>query len=176
LVVDMVVLATSVDARHDAKQLAQKLSITTNAHKFFNEAHPKLRPVDTHTAGIFLAGVCQGPKDIPETVAQASAAAMKVATLLNKKNLMSNPTVAEVNLKLCSGDMSCMAVCPYGAISEKIIEERKGREMVKRKIAEVNTALCQGCGACTVACRPGAINLKGFTNEQILAEVDAICL
>lgn len=176
LVVDMVVLATSVDARHDAKDLAQKLSITTNAHKFFNEAHPKLRPVDTQTAGIFLAGVCQGPKDIPETVAQASAAAVKVAVLLNKKSLMSNPTVAEVDRKLCSGDMSCMAVCPYGAISEKVIEERRGREMVKRKIAEVNTALCQGCGACTVACRPGAINLKGFTNDQILAEVDAICL
>ena len=176
LVVDMVVLATSVDARHDAKDLAQKLSITTNAHKFFNEAHPKLRPVDTQTAGIFLAGVCQGPKDIPETVAQASAAAVKVAALLNKPNLMSNPSVAEVNQKLCSGDMSCMAVCPYGAISEKVIEERKGREMVKRKIADVNTALCQGCGACTVACRPGAINLKGFTNDQILAEVDAICL
>jgi heterodisulfide reductase subunit A len=176
LVVDMVVLATSVDARHDARELAQKLSITTNAHKFFNEAHPKLRPVDTQTAGVFLAGVCQGPKDIPETVAQASAAAVKVTALLSKKSLMSNPTVAEVNLSLCNGDMSCMAVCPYGAITEGMVEERRGRETVKRKIAEVNTALCQGCGACTVACRPGAINLKGFTNEQILAEVDAICL
>lgn len=176
LVVDMVVLATSVDARHDAKDLAQKLSITTNAHKFFNEAHPKLRPVDTQTAGIYLAGVCQGPKDIPETVAQASAAAVKVASLLNKPNLMSNPTVAEVDVKLCSGDMSCMMVCPYGAISEKVHEERRGREIVRRKVATVNTALCQGCGACTVACRPGAINLKGFTNDQILAEVDAICL
>ena len=176
LVVDMVVLATSVDARHDAKSLGQKLSITTNAHSFFNEAHPKLRPVETQTAGIFLAGMCQGPKDIPETVAQASATAVKVASLFNKESLMSNPTVAEVNLKLCNGDMSCMAVCPYGAITEGIAEERRGREIVKRKVAEVNTALCQGCGACTVACRPGAINLKGFTNEQILAEVDAICL
>lgn len=176
LVVDMVVLATSVDARHDAKELAQKLSITTNAHKFFNEAHPKLRPVDTQTAGIFLAGVCQGPKDIPETVAQASAAAVKVASLLNKPNLMSNPSVSDVDVKLCSGCLSCVAVCPYGAITEKVIEERRGREMVPRKVAAVNTALCQGCGACTVACRPGAINLKGFTNDQILAEVDAICL
>jgi heterodisulfide reductase subunit A2 len=176
LVVDMVVLATSVDARSDAKDLAQRLAITTNAHNFFNEAHPKLRPVETHTAGIFLAGACQGPKDIPETVAQASAAACKVAMLLNKESLLSNPTVAEVDNKLCSGDMSCMAVCPYGAITEKMIEERHGREIKKRRIADVNTALCQGCGACTVACRPGAINLKGFTNEQILAEVDAICL
>ncbi|MBS4022736.1 MAG: CoB--CoM heterodisulfide reductase iron-sulfur subunit A family protein [Dethiobacter sp.] len=176
LVVDMVVLATSVDARSDAKELAQKLSITTNAHNFFNEAHPKLRPVETHTAGIFLAGACQGPKDIPETVAQASAAAAKVTVLLNKKSLLSNPSVAEVNLKLCSGDMSCMVVCPYGAITEKMIEERRGRDMIKRRVADVNSALCQGCGACTVACRPGAINLKGFTNEQILAEVDAICL
>lgn len=176
LVVDMVVLATSVDARSDAKDLAQKLAITTNAHKFFNEAHPKLRPVETHTAGIFLAGMCQGPKDIPETVAQASAAAVKVASLLSKASLMSNPTVSDIDAKLCSGCLSCVEVCPYGAITEKVIEERRGREIVKRKIADVNTALCQGCGACTVACRPGAINLKGFTNEQILAEVDAICL
>jgi heterodisulfide reductase subunit A len=176
LVVDMVVLATSVDARSDAKELAQKLSITTNAYNFFNEAHPKLRPVETHTAGVFLAGVCQGPKDIPDSVAQASAAAVKVASLLNKKSLLSNPTVAHVDLKLCSGDMSCMAVCPYGAISEGFTEERHGREVIKRRVAEVNIALCQGCGACTVSCRPGAINLKGFTNEQILAEVDAICL
>ncbi len=84
--------------------------------------------------------------------------------------------MAEVDLKLCSGDMSCMAVCPYGAISEQVFEERRGREMLSRKIAQVNAVLCQGCGACTVACRPGAINLKGFTNKQILAEVDAICL
>ena len=176
LVVDMVVLATSVDARADAKDLAQKISITTNAYNFFNEAHPKLRPVETHTAGVYLAGVCQGPKDIPETVAQASAAAVKVASLLNRKSLLSNPTVAEVDVKLCSGDMSCLAVCPYGAVAEKFIEERYGREIRKRRVAEVNTSLCQGCGACTVACRPGAINLRGFTNEQILAEVDAICL
>lgn len=176
LVVDMVVLATSVDARFDAKGLANKLSIATNADRFFTEAHPKLRPVDTQTAGIFLAGMCQGPKDIPETVAQASAAAVKVAAIFSKQSLLSNPIVAEVDLKLCSGDMSCLAVCPYGAISEKVIEERRGREMVARKVAEVNIALCQGCGACTVACRPGAINLKGFTNKQILAEVDAICL
>ncbi|MBS3897945.1 MAG: CoB--CoM heterodisulfide reductase iron-sulfur subunit A family protein [Dethiobacter sp.] len=176
LLVDMVVLAVSVDARADAKELAKKLAVTVNEHKFFTEAHPKLRPVDTQTAGIFLAGVCQGPKDIPETVAQASAAAVKVAAIFSKQSLLSNPTVAEVEQKLCSGDMSCMAVCPYGAISEQVVEERRGREMVTRKIARVNVALCQGCGACTVACRPGAINLKGFTNQQILAEVDAICL
>lgn len=176
LVVDMVVLANSVDARAGAKELAQKLSITTNAHNFFNEAHPKLRPVETHTAGIFLAGVCQGPKDIPETVSQASAAAVKVAALLSKESLLSTPTVAEVDVKLCTGDMSCIVVCPYGAISEKILEERRGREIVSRKVAEVNTVLCQGCGACTVTCRPGAINLRGFTNEQILAEVEVICL
>jgi heterodisulfide reductase subunit A len=173
---DMVVLASSIDARAGAKELAQKLSIGTNAYNFLNEAHPKLRPVETHTAGIFLAGACQGPKDIPETVAQASAAAVKVAALLGKDSLLSTPTVAEVNEKLCTGDMSCLVVCPYGAISEKMLEERRGRETVRRKVAEVNMALCQGCGACTVACRPGAINLKGFTNEQIMAEVEAICL
>jgi len=99
-----------------------------------------------------------------------------VAALLSKESLLSTPTVAEVDVKLCTGDMSCMVVCPYGAISEKILEERRGREIVSRKVAEVNTVLCQGCGACTVTCRPGAINLRGFTNEQILAEVEVICL
>ncbi|MBS4008375.1 MAG: CoB--CoM heterodisulfide reductase iron-sulfur subunit A family protein [Clostridium sp.] len=174
--VDMVVLAASVDARADAKELAKKLAITVNEHKFFTEAHPKLRPVDTQTAGIFLAGMCQGPKDIPETVAQASAAAVKVAAIFSKQSLLSNPIVAEIDQRLCSGDMSCMTVCPFNAISEQVVEERRGRETVSRKIAKVNAALCQGCGSCTVACRPGAINLKGFTDQQILAEVDAICL
>ncbi len=176
LEVDMVVLAVSVSARKDATEVGRLLGISTNAHNFFNEAHPKLKPVETHSAGIYLAGACQGPKDIPEAVAQASAAACKAVALMNKDSLMGNPAIANCSEALCSGCLECTRVCPYDAIKEKTIEERRGRETVSRQVVEVNTALCQGCGACSVACRPGAMNLKGFTNEQILAEVDAVCL
>ena len=176
LEVDMVVLAVAVTARADAAEVGRMLGINANAHQFFNEAHPKLRPVETHSAGIYLAGMCQGPKDIPEAVAQASAAAVKVVSLLNKDSLVGNPTVANVDESMCSGCLECTKVCPYDAIKEKALTERRGRETVTRTVAEVNEGLCQGCGACSVACRPGANNLKGFTNEQILAEVDAVCL
>lgn len=176
LEVDMVVLAVAVTARKDASEVGRLLGITSNTYDFFNEAHPKLRPVETHSAGIYLAGMCQGPKDIPEAVAQASAAAVKAVSLLNKESLIGNPSVANIDQSMCSGCLECTKVCPYDAIKETVIQERRGREMVSRTVAEVNTSLCQGCGACTVACRPGANNLKGFTNEQILAEVDAVCL
>jgi heterodisulfide reductase subunit A len=173
---DMVVLAAAVTARKDATALGRMLGITTDEYEFFNEAHPKLRPVETHSAGIYLAGACQAPKDIPDVVAQASGAASKVIALLSKKSLLSDPMISKVDEKRCSGCLNCEAICPYGAISAKKIEERVGREIVERLVAEVNTALCQGCGSCSVACRPGAINLKGFSNEQLLSEVDAICL
>jgi heterodisulfide reductase subunit A len=173
---DMVVLAAAIKAKSDAPQLARLLGISTDTHSFFTEAHPKLRPVEAHTAGIFLAGACQGPKDIPETVSQASGAAAKAIILLSKDNLLSNPCVSEVNESLCTGCLSCIKVCPYGAVAEKTIEEKIHGKALKRRVAEVNEALCQGCGSCTVSCRPGAVNLKGFTNEQIMAEVDAICL
>jgi heterodisulfide reductase subunit A len=175
---DMVVLAAAVKARSDAPQLARLLGISTDAHAFFTEAHPKLRPVEAHTAGIFLAGACQGPKDIPETVSQAGAAAAKVIVLLGRDNLWSDPCVAEVDKSLCSGCLSCIEVCPSGAITEKRIEERvHGKTLPRpRRVAEINAALCLGCGSCTVACRSGAVNLKGFTNEQLMAEVDALCL
>ena len=176
LEVDMVVLAVSISARKDAAELGRLLSISSNAHNFFNEAHPKLRPVETHAAGIYLAGMCQGPKDIPEVVAQAGAAAAKAVILLNKESLVGDPVIAAVEEALCSGCLECSRVCPYDAITEKVLTERLGGKMISHQTVEVNSALCQGCGACTVTCRPGAINLKGFTNEQILAEVDAICL
>ncbi len=173
---DMVVLATAIKAKSDAPQLARLLGISTDTHAFFMEAHPKLRPVEAHTAGIFLAGACQGPKDIPETVSQASGAAAKAIVLLSKENLLSDPCVSEVNESLCTGCLACIKVCPYSAITEKTIEEKIHGKALQRRVAEVNVALCQGCGSCTVSCRPGAVNLKGFTNEQIMAEVDAICL
>jgi len=173
---DLVVLATAMIAREDAGELARKLGISYDQHDFFSEAHPKLRPVETHTAGIFLAGACQGPKDIPDSVAQASAAAAKVCGLLSREEMPTEPIVSAVTEAICSGCGQCIPICPYKAIEFKTITERVHGKSIERRVASVNTGLCQGCGACTVACRSGALNLKGFTNEQILAEVDAVCL
>lgn len=172
---DMVVLAAATQAKDDAEELGRKLSISTDTNNFFTEAHPKLRPVETHSAGIYLSGACQGPKDIPETVAQASAAAAKAIILLSKSKLVNNPCVSGVNEAICSGCLECTKMCPYEAISAKTLEIKDHGKVIPKVVAEVNEALCQGCGGCTVTCRPGAIDLKGFSNRQILAEVDAIC-
>lgn len=172
---DMVVLASAMVAREDAGDLARTVGFSYDQHNFFTEAHPKLRPVETHTAGVFLAGACQGPKDIPDAVSQASAAAVKVCGLLSKDVMPTEPIVSAVNEAICSGCGLCIPICPYKAIELKSISERAHGRVISRDVAAVNTGLCQGCGACTVACRSSALNLKGFTNEQILAEVDALC-
>ena len=169
---DLVVLATAIEPDESAKQVASMLTASIDTNNFLTEAHPKLRPVESPTAGIFLSGVCQGPKDIPETVAQASAAAVKVVGLLSKDQLTCNPCVARSDEMLCNGCSQCEKVCPYGAISYMDKEVRRGDV---RRVAFVNEAVCQGCGACTVTCPSGAMDLKGFTNRQIMAEVDAIC-
>lgn len=176
IIADMVVLAAASVARRSAAELGRLLGINSDSYQFYNEAHPKLKPVETHTAGIFIAGACQAPKDIPETVAQASAAAVKAVGLLAKEKLQGEACTARVDQTACSGCLYCEAVCPYGAVGPVEVEERRHGETVIRTVAEVNPVLCQGCGSCTVACRSGVINLQGFTNEQILAEVDAICL
>jgi len=173
---DMVVLATAVVPRKDSKDLARLLKLGTDAYGFFNEAHPKLRPVESLTRGVFLAGCAQAPRDIPETVAQAGGAAAKVITMLSAEHLTSDPTVARVNQAICSGCLWCANVCPYEAITPVSVEERVGPNRRVRQVASVNVGLCQGCGACTVACRDGAMNLDGFTTEQILAEVESLCL
>ncbi len=173
---DIVVLATAIEPDNTAKDLATMLTASIDTNNFYTEAHPKLRPVESPTAGVFLSGVCQGPKDIPETVAQAGAAAGKVIGLLCKDKLVCNPCVANSNEKLCNGCSACEKVCPYGAIEyvTKEIINFEGKRETKR-VASVNEAVCFGCGACTVACPSGAMDLKGFTNNQIMAEVDAIC-
>ena len=173
---DMVVLAAAIEPDKTARPLATMLTASMDTNDFFTEAHPKLRPVESPTAGIFLSGVCQGPKDIPETVAQASAAAAKVIGLLAKPALKSNPCTAHSDENLCNGCSSCERVCPYGAISYVDKEFRMPDRTTKvRRVASVNPAVCQGCGACTVACPSGAMDLSGFSNKQIMAEVDAIC-
>ncbi len=173
---DLVVLAAAIEPDKSARSVATMLTASMDTNDFFTEAHPKLRPVESPTAGIFLSGVCQGPKDIPETVSQASACAAKVIGLLCKDKLKSNPCVAHSDELMCNGCSSCEKVCPYGAISYSD-KEFKGpnRTTLIRRVASVNEAVCQGCGACTVACPSGAMDLKGFTNSQIMAEVDAIC-
>ncbi len=173
---DLVVLAAAIEPDKSARSLATMLTASMDTNDFFTEAHPKLRPVESPTAGIFLSGVCQGPKDIPETVSQASAAAAKVIGLLAKDKLTCNPCVAQANELMCNGCSSCEKVCPYGAITYSDKEFRMpDRTTAIRRVASVNEAVCQGCGACTVACPSGAMDLKGFSNSQIMAEVDAIC-
>ncbi len=173
---DMVVLAAAIEPDESARPLATMLTASMDTNDFFTEAHPKLRPVESPTAGIFLSGACQGPKDIPETVAQAGAAASKVIGLLCKDHLTCNPCTAQPNELMCNGCSSCEKVCPYGAITY-VDKEFRGpnRTTLIRRVAQVNPAVCQGCGACTVACPSGAMDLKGFSNQQIMAEVDAIC-
>ena len=172
---DMVVLAAAIEPDPSVRKLATMLTASIDTNNFLTEAHPKLRPVESPTAGIFLSGVCQGPKDIPETVSQAGAAAAKVIGLLAKDKLVTNPCTAKPDERYCNGCRSCEKVCPYGAISyeTKLIVDHGVKE--ERIVACVNSALCQGCGACTVACPSGAMDLQGFSNRQLIAEVDAIC-
>ena len=173
---DMVVLAAAIEPDKSARPLATMLTASMDTNDFFTEAHPKLRPVESPTAGVYLSGACQGPKDIPETVAQAGAAASKVIGLLCKDALKNNPCIAHSDEMMCNGCSSCEKVCPYGAITYADKEFRMpDRTTAVRRVAQVNPAVCQGCGACTVACPSGAMNLYGFANEQIMAEVDAIC-
>ena len=172
---DMVVLAAAIEPDPSVRQIATMLTASIDTNNFLTEAHAKLRPVESPTAGVFLSGVCQGPKDIPETVAQAGAAAVKAIGLLAKDKLLTNPCTAKSDELLCNGCSQCANVCPYGAITyeEKEINDHGIRRT--SRVAVVNNALCQGCGACTVTCPSGAMDLQGFSNRQILAEVDAIC-
>lgn len=173
---DLVVLAAAIEPDKSARPLATMLTASMDTNDFFTEAHPKLRPVESPTAGVFLSGTCQGPKDIPETVSQAGAAASKVIGLLSKDKLTGNPCVAHSDENMCNGCSTCGNVCPYGAITYEDKEFRMPDRTTKmRRIAVVNEAVCQGCGCCTVTCMSGAMDLKGFMNKQIMAEVDAIC-
>ena len=173
---DLVVLAAAIEPDKSARPLATMLTASMDTNDFFTEAHPKLRPVESPTAGVFLSGACQGPKDIPETVSQASAAAAKVIGLLCKNKLTCNPCVAGSDEQMCNGCSACEKVCPYGAITYIDQDFRMpDRTTLVRRVASVNPAVCQGCGACTVTCPSGAMDLQGFSNRQIIAEVDAIC-
>jgi heterodisulfide reductase subunit A len=169
---DLVVLATAATAQPGAEQLAQRLNIGYDQYKFFSEAHPKLRPVETNTAGVYLSGTCQSPKDIPDSVAQASAAASKVQGLFSSKELERDPTIAHVNEATCAGCWYCVDVCPYGAIQKKEIKDRQGKLI--KMVASVNEGVCQGCGLCGATCRSKSVELDGFKDEQVYAEIVAL--
>jgi heterodisulfide reductase subunit A len=161
---DLVVLATAMVPSSGTTELAQKLRAATDADGFFSEAHPKLRPVESLTAGVYLAGAAQGPKDIPESVSQASGAAAKVLSLFSREEMTQEPTVAFVVEEQCSACGACVEVCPYDARAIHAV----------RNVATVNAALCQNCGACVVACPNKASQIFNWRPEQILAMLDAV--
>jgi heterodisulfide reductase subunit A len=168
---DLVVLATAMEPT-DHGAISGLLRIAADEHGFLKEAHPKLRPVETLTAGIFLAGAAQAPKDIPDTVSQASAAASKGMELLSHEFLERDPTTATVNQAACAGCFECLQVCPYGAIERQEVRDRDGN--LVRTVAWSNPAMCEGCGLCAVTCRGGFIDVAGYSDEQVFAQLGAL--
>lgn len=162
--VDMVVLAVGMEARKDARQVATKFGLGCDYDGWFTERHAKLDPVVTMTEGVLIAGACQGPKAIPESVAQGSAAAARVASLIGQRRVKMEPVRARIDAAACSGCRICNDLCPYHAIA--FHEDRK--------ISEVITALCQGCGACVAACPSAAISGAHFTREQVMSQIEGI--
>ncbi len=161
---DMVVLACAIVPQHGTEEFMRKLRVGIGENGFLAEAHVKLKPVETSTAGIFVAGAIQAPKDIPDTVAQAGCAASKVLNLFSKDTLTSEPIVAWVDEELCSGCGLCIGACAYDA--------RKMDD--KKHVVVVEDVLCQGCGACRAACPSSTCELKNFRTEQFISMVDAI--
>jgi heterodisulfide reductase subunit A len=162
----MVVLSTGVEPQADAAQVAQTFSISRGPDGFFLEKHPKLAPVETTTDGVYLAGACQGPKDIPDSVAQGGAAASVALSLMDAGHVTLEPFTTYIDQSKCGGCRTCEGLCPYHAI-EMV-------EMNNRLVAYVNEVLCKGCGACAAACPAEAAIQNGFTQEQILAEIDGV--
>ena len=166
VLVDMVVLSTGIEPQADAAQVAQTFSISRGPDGFFLEKHPKLAPVETTTDGVYLAGACQGPKDIPDSVAQGGAAASVALSLMDAGYVTLEPFTTYIDQSKCCGCRTCETVCPYHAI-----------EMVEldgRLVSSVNEVLCKGCGTCVAACLAQAAIQNGFTQDQVLAEIVGI--
>jgi heterodisulfide reductase subunit A len=162
--VDMVVLSTGLEPQADADQVRRMFNITCASGGFFLERHPKLAPVSTFTDGVFLAGCCQGPKDIPDTVAQAGAAAAEALALIDAGFVLTEPNAAYVLEEVCSGCKTCVPMCPFSAV-EFLLEEKKAR---------INLAMCKGCGTCVAACPSGSIHQHLFEDQQIFEEIEGI--
>ena len=159
---DLVVLATAMVPTSAVRELARKLNIIVDEHGFVSEAHIKLRPVETLTAGIYLAGAAQWPRDLPDTVSSASGAASKILSLFSRKELLHEPAIATVDSEVCSGCGQCVSICSYKAIE---LDPR-------RKVARVNEAVCEGCGACAVTCPSKAMWHKNWTPRQFFEMID----
>jgi heterodisulfide reductase subunit A len=164
--VDMVILSSGLQPRSDAKEVGKLFGISCSMDGWFTEKHPKLDPVATMTEGIYIAGCAQGPKDIPQSVAQGAAASARVLDKILQKEVVLEPIKASVDQEKCSGCRICNNLCPFNAIT--FHEDRM--------VTEINPALCQGCGTCVAACPAGAISGTGFSNEQILAQIDGLLL
>jgi heterodisulfide reductase subunit A len=162
--VDMVILSPALKAREDAEEVARTFRLARDASGFFLEKHPKLAPVETATDGIFIAGTCSGPMDIPESVAQGKAAASAALSLASRGRVEVESATAQVIEELCSGCQICVELCSYSAV----------RFDEKRKISRVNEAICKGCGTCVAGCPSGAMLGKRFAKEQIMAEIDGV--
>jgi heterodisulfide reductase subunit A len=158
--VDMVILSAGLEPRHDAEDVARVFGLSLSADGFFLEKHPKLGPVETASNGVFIAGACQAPKDIPDTVAQAGAAAAAAMAMMDRGRVTLEPSIARVNVKLCSGCGECVLACPYSAL--KLVDGH----------VEVDETACKGCGVCVGHCRSKAVTLLHFTDEQLLAEME----
>jgi heterodisulfide reductase subunit A len=164
--VDMVILSTGMEPNLDAPEVARTFGISLSPDGYFLEKHPKLGPVETATDGIFLAGACQGPKDIPDSVAQGGAAAAAAISLMDAGSVTLEPFTTYVIAEKCGGCRTCEGLCPYSAIS---MVDFNGKQ-----VAYINEAICKGCGACAAACPAGAATQHGFTNEQVIAEIEGI--
>jgi heterodisulfide reductase subunit A len=166
IAVDMVVISAALEPRADAAEVARIFGISRKADGFFLERHPKLDPVATATDGVFVVGCCQGPKDIPDTVAQASAAAARALALISAGKVEVEATTAFIDEKRCSGCKVCIEMCPYKAIT---FDEVK-------KVSVVNEAVCKGCGTCVAACPSSAISARHFTDQEIMAEIEGVLI
>lgn len=168
---DMVVLAAAMRPSSGYIKLARMLGLSYNKYGFFQEAHPKLKPIETNVAGVFLAGACQAPKDIPESVGLASGAASKVLGLFSADMLEREPIVALVDEERCVACFYCKEMCPYGAIDRVELRDKEGKLI--RVTARVNPGKCTGCGLCEAACPSNVLELAGFNDQQIWAEINA---
>ncbi|MEN6602471.1 MAG: CoB--CoM heterodisulfide reductase iron-sulfur subunit A family protein [Bryobacteraceae bacterium] len=169
---DLVVLAAAILPAQGAKDLARKMNVGYDEYGFLLESHPKLRPVETAAAGVFICGACQGPKDIPESVAQASAAASKVLVMFGHKEMTRSPEIARVDENVCAACFTCVRTCPYHAIDKAEVRSRKGALL--KRTARVNPGLCMGCGTCVAVCPSKSVDLSGFSEQQVYAEVEAL--